>query len=81
MFFPFSFPSQVSIWFWDHCLREGIWLVGTTKLVFCFRNLNPIMEEGFVKLVQQKECEYKGKRLGWISEGRIALRLEENRIG
>ena len=39
------------------------------------------MEEGFVKLVQQKECEYKGKRLGWISEGRIASRLEENRLG
>jgi hypothetical protein len=39
------------------------------------------MEEGFVKLVQQRECEYKGKCLGWISEGRIALRLEENRLG
>ena len=39
------------------------------------------MEEGFVKLVQQRECEYKGKCLGWISEGRIASRLEETRLG
>ena len=58
-----------------------MWLVGTTKFVFCFRNLNLIMEEDFVKLVQQRECEYKGKCLGWISEGRIALKREENRLG